>query len=263
MNKKEKWGGENVVVLGGGGGGVKEECEKRATCMAMDHRSSLVQGKFIGTLARIHVICLAVHWSLGHISLPLQSVRLDKRAWSLSNLQQPGTGSQPNYTFQMKFTIPIMRLSQYGQSGFGFSLANMGAWWFGVSEGKTTNNLADSNSSLITNSACDSEWVGMQKGMKNCSFCLCPDDWKAMGINRRVICNCCNKCQSGKWLLSNGDSFMHVNRELSRGTARELDSTERRCQAAGRSLWTLWVAAAITHKSCVQVRVTDTVWLRR
>lgn len=77
----------------------------------MDHRSSLVQGKFIGTLARIHVICLAVHWSLGYISLPLQSVQLDKRAGGLSNLQQPGTGSQPSYRYQRKFTILIMDLS--------------------------------------------------------------------------------------------------------------------------------------------------------
>lgn len=94
--------------------------------MAMDHRPSLVQGKFIGTLARIHVICLAVHWSLGYISLPLQSVQLDKRAGGLSNLQQPGTGSQPSYIFQMKSTISIMDRSQYGQSSFSFSLANIG-----------------------------------------------------------------------------------------------------------------------------------------
>lgn len=93
--------------------------------MAMDHWPSLVQGKFIGTLARIHVICLAAHWSLGYISPALQSVQLDKRAAGLSNLQQPETGSQPRYIFQMKFTISVMDLSQYGQSVCGFSLANI------------------------------------------------------------------------------------------------------------------------------------------
>lgn len=92
---------------------------------AMDHRFSLVQGKFIETLAWIHVICLAVHWSLGYISLPLQSVQLDKRAAGLSNLQQPGTGSWPSYIFQKKFTISIMDFPQYGQRGFSFSLANV------------------------------------------------------------------------------------------------------------------------------------------
>lgn len=136
----------------------------------MDHRSPLVQGKFIGTLARFHVICLAVHWSRGYISLLLQSVQLDKRARGLSNLQQPGTGSQPSSIFQVKSTISIMHLSQYGQSGFSFTLANVGIWRFGACEGKTTTNLADSNTSLITNRACDSEQVGMQNGMRNDSF---------------------------------------------------------------------------------------------
>lgn len=65
--------------------GKKEERGKRDK--AMDHRFPLVQGKFIETPAQIHVICLAVHWSLGDISLPLQSVQLDKRAAGLSNLQ--------------------------------------------------------------------------------------------------------------------------------------------------------------------------------
>lgn len=66
-------------------GGEKEERD-----MAMDHRSFLVQGKFIGTLAQIHVICLAVHWSLGYISLPLQSVQLDKgqEAYQISSSQE-------------------------------------------------------------------------------------------------------------------------------------------------------------------------------
>ncbi len=134
-----------------------EKGERGKRDMAMDHRSSLVQGKFIGTLAQIHVICLAAHWSLGYISLPLQSVQLDKRAGGLSNLQQPGTGSRPSYIFQMKFTISIMDLSQYGRRGFGFCLTNIGIRWFGAFEGKTTSNLADSNSSLITNSASVSE----------------------------------------------------------------------------------------------------------
>jgi len=56
--------------------------------MAMDHWAFLVQGKFIGTIAQIRVICLAVHWSLGYISLPLHPVQLDKRAAGLPNLQQ-------------------------------------------------------------------------------------------------------------------------------------------------------------------------------
>lgn len=121
MNTKRDGGvsGERGSCSQGEKKGGKEERGKRD--MAMDHRFSLVQGKFIGTLARIHVICLAVHWSLGYISLPLQSVQLDKRAGGLSNLQQPGTGSQPSYIFQMKFTISIMDLSQYmDKSGFRF-----------------------------------------------------------------------------------------------------------------------------------------------
>ena len=80
------------------GATVREpEIEKRD--MAMDHRSPLVQGKFIGNLARILVICLAVHWSPGSISLPLQSAQLDKRARGLSNLPHPGRG----YMVQKKF----------------------------------------------------------------------------------------------------------------------------------------------------------------
>lgn len=103
----------------------------------MDHRFSLVQGKFIETPAQIHVICLASHWSLGDISLPLQSVQLDKRAAGLSNLQQPGTGSLPSYIFQMKFKISIKNFPQYGQGGFSFSLANADLRRFGASQGKT------------------------------------------------------------------------------------------------------------------------------
>lgn len=136
-----------------------QEREKRG--MAMDHRPSVVQGKFIGTLAWIHVICLAAHWSLGYISPALQSVQLDKRAGGLSNLQQPGTGSQPRYIFQMKFTISIMNLSQYGQSSFSFSLANISIWWFGASEGKTTSYLADTNSTVslsVSKWACRMVW---------------------------------------------------------------------------------------------------------
>lgn len=103
--------------VGGGGGGMRSYSGgenrrgKRGEGREMQPwitGSLLVQGKFIGTLARIHVICLAVHWSRGSISLPLQSVQLDKRAGGLSNLQQPGTGSLPTYISQMKFTISIM-----------------------------------------------------------------------------------------------------------------------------------------------------------
>lgn len=124
--------------------GGKEERGKRD--VAMDHRFSLVQGKFIGTLARIHVICLAVHWSLGYISLPLQSVQLDKRAGGLSNLQQPGTGSRPSYIFQMKFTISITDLSHYmDKSGFQFLTGKHKAHDSPeLLKGKTTSNLADS-----------------------------------------------------------------------------------------------------------------------
>jgi len=93
---------------------------------AMDQRSTPVQGKFIGTLARSHVICLAAHWSPGRIALPLQSAQLDKRAGGLSNLQQPGPASQPSFVFQMKFTISIMDLSQYGQSGFSWQIQAYG-----------------------------------------------------------------------------------------------------------------------------------------
>lgn len=47
----------------------------------------------------------------------------------LSNLQQPGTGSQPSYIFQMKFIISIMDLSQCmdRSSLFGVSLADIGS----------------------------------------------------------------------------------------------------------------------------------------
>lgn len=116
-------GAERGVIVKGG-----EKGERGKRDMAMDHRSSLVQGKFIGTLARIHVICLAVHWSPGYISLPLQSVQLDKRAGGLSNLQQPGTGSRPSYIFQMKFTISIMDLSQYGHKAVSVSHWQMRAY---------------------------------------------------------------------------------------------------------------------------------------
>lgn len=43
-------------------------------------------------------------------------------------------------------------------------------------EGKTSGNLAENNSGLITNNSWDSKQVGMQSGMKNVSFCLGPDD---------------------------------------------------------------------------------------
>lgn len=73
MNKKEKWheGAERIVRV------IWTESKKkknRNSFAATDHRAPLVQGKFIASLARICVMCLAVHWSLGCIPLPLQSV---------------------------------------------------------------------------------------------------------------------------------------------------------------------------------------------
>lgn len=57
---------------------------------AMDHRFSLVQGKFIGTLARIHVIGLAAHWSLGCNSL--FNLTKGQRASQMSSSQEQVRG---------------------------------------------------------------------------------------------------------------------------------------------------------------------------
>lgn len=75
------------------------EREREPCVQTMDHWTSLVQGKFIGSLAQIHVICLAVHCSQECILL---SVQLDKRARGLSNLLQPGTDSQSKLQIKKK-----------------------------------------------------------------------------------------------------------------------------------------------------------------
>lgn len=112
----------------------------------MDHRLALVQGKFIGSLARIHVICLAAHWSPGCNSLPLQAVQLDKRAAGFSDLQQPGTLRGQLTYFKKNFTLSITDLLQDGRGRFSLSLVNVDP----PRSGKAATRSADSNRGLIT-----------------------------------------------------------------------------------------------------------------
>lgn len=147
---------------GGGGWGViveeriEEEKRRGKRDAAMDHRFSLSSGK--------------VHWNSCSDSCHLFSCSLvpgvHLSAFTVCSTWQKGRGLIKSPAARNRFSANLHISNEIHNINYGslpsmdkaaFSLASIGIRWFGACEGKTTRNLADSNSGLITNSASVSE----------------------------------------------------------------------------------------------------------
>lgn len=82
----------------------------------MDDRFSPVQQKFTETLARIRVERLAAHWSPGGRGSASTACSTSHGPAGSSDVQQPGTGSQPSSTLKRKKNISFPVFLQEEQS---------------------------------------------------------------------------------------------------------------------------------------------------